>query len=105
MSHGTFGRARHRQSGPGAISTVTAVGPTGRARHRREGPPGVVPVPAGVLLPGTPPQVRWREGQRLEGLFEATCDALAASGLADRLAVDGKALSLTYGQLDERANR
>ncbi|NKX52491.1 hypothetical protein HER39_18320, partial [Arthrobacter deserti] len=49
----------------------------------------MVPVPAGVLLPGTPPEVRWQAGDRLETLFERRCDELAARGRAQALAVDG----------------
>ncbi len=49
--------------------------------------------------------VRWREGDRLERLFEARCDQLRERGRADRLAVDDGEVTLTYAELDARANR
>ncbi|TDD79762.1 Pls/PosA family non-ribosomal peptide synthetase [Actinomadura rubrisoli] len=50
-------------------------------------------------------EIRWQAGERLEGLFEERCDRLRAEGRGDRLAVDAGDLALTYGELDERANR
>jgi non-ribosomal peptide synthetase-like protein len=49
--------------------------------------------------------IRWRPGERLEQLFEARCDALSQEGRADTPAVDGPDGSLTYGELDARANQ
>lgn len=49
--------------------------------------------------------VRWREGERLNHLFEDRCDRLAEQGLADHLAVDAEDAVLTYADLDRRANQ
>ena len=48
---------------------------------------------------------RWREGDRLEHVFEARCDELRDQGHADHLAVDTGDVTLTYADLDARANR
>ena len=48
---------------------------------------------------------RWREGDRLEHVFEDRCDELREQGQADRLAVDAGDVTLTYAELDARANR
>ena len=48
---------------------------------------------------------RWREGERLEHVFEARCDRLRERGQADRLAVDAGDVTLTYAELDARANQ
>ncbi|WP_229347995.1 Pls/PosA family non-ribosomal peptide synthetase [Streptomyces sp. UNOB3_S3] len=49
--------------------------------------------------------VRWRDGERLEHLFEERCDQLRAEGQESRLAVDAGDVTLTYAQLDGRANQ
>jgi non-ribosomal peptide synthetase-like protein len=49
--------------------------------------------------------IRSRAGDRLEALFEHRCDWLRLIGQADHLAVDAPDLSLSYGELDTRANR
>ena len=49
--------------------------------------------------------VRWRAGERLEHVFEARCDQLRARSQADRLAADAGDVTLTYPELDGRANR
>ncbi len=49
--------------------------------------------------------VRWREGDRLEHVYEARCDWLRQHGQADRLAADAGDITLTYGELDTRANQ
>ena len=49
--------------------------------------------------------VRWRESERLEHVFEARCDELREQGQGDRLAVDAGDMTLTYADLDARANR
>jgi non-ribosomal peptide synthetase-like protein len=49
--------------------------------------------------------IRWREGDRLERLFEAQCDWLRQHGQADHLAADAGTVTLTYPELDARANQ
>jgi non-ribosomal peptide synthetase component F len=50
--------------------------------------------------------IRWRQGERLEQLFEERCDALRRSRQdGGGLAVDGPAVRLTYAELDRRANK
>lgn len=59
-----------------------------------------------VLTSAFPDQVaRWREGERLNHLFEDRCDSLTARGWADHLAVDAEDVTLTYVELDQQANR
>ena len=48
---------------------------------------------------------RWREGDRLEHVFEDRCDELREQGRADHLAVDAGDVTLTYADLDAHANR
>lgn len=64
--------------------------------------------PAGdavLVCPGHDPAPRWRNGERLDHLFEARCDANRASGRGDHPAVDAGDVALTYDQLDARANQ
>jgi non-ribosomal peptide synthetase-like protein len=49
--------------------------------------------------------VRWRDGERLEQVFEGRCDELRRRGQADHLAVDAGDMTLTYTELDSRANQ
>ena len=49
--------------------------------------------------------IRWRPVERLEGLFEERCDFLRRQGQAGHLAVDDPGGSLTYPELDARANQ
>lgn len=78
-----------------------------RARNSVEARPGSRECPDGQVLAcaGYGDAVRWREGDRLERLFEARCDQLRERGRADRLAVDDGDVTLTYAELDARANR
>ncbi len=46
--------------------------------------------------------IRWRRGERLDHLFEDRCDRMRDS---DQLAVDTDDVTLTYPQLDARANQ
>jgi non-ribosomal peptide synthetase-like protein len=48
---------------------------------------------------------RWRQGERLDQLFEDRCDRLREDGSGNQLAVDAGDIVLTYAQLDERANQ
>ncbi|MFE5160979.1 Pls/PosA family non-ribosomal peptide synthetase [Streptomyces sp. NPDC056697] len=62
--------------------------------------------PDGLLAcAGWDGSVRWRDGERLERLFEERCDRMRAREEGDRLAVDAGDVALTYSQLDERANQ
>ncbi|MFF4217924.1 Pls/PosA family non-ribosomal peptide synthetase [Streptomyces nondiastaticus] len=77
---------------------------------RRDPPWGAVPRSAsradGVLTcAGDDGSARWRDGERLECLFEERCDRLRAEGHRDRLAVDAGDVTLTYAELDDRANQ
>ncbi|MDI3331846.1 MAG: amino acid adenylation domain-containing protein [Micrococcus sp.] len=65
------------------------------------------PLEAGPLLLQSPhaQHVRWRPGERMETLFEDSCDALLRTGRAGQLAVDSGDMTLTYGQLDALANQ
>ena len=49
--------------------------------------------------------IRWREGDRLERLFEGRCDWLRRQGRGDQLAVDAADVTLSYAELDARANQ
>ena len=49
--------------------------------------------------------IRWRPGERLEQLFERRCDRLREHGWGRHLAVDALDGSLSYPELDERANQ
>ena len=49
--------------------------------------------------------IRWRPGERLEQLFERRCDWLREHGWARHLAVDALDGSLSYTELDARANQ
>ncbi|MGY1772521.1 Pls/PosA family non-ribosomal peptide synthetase [Blastococcus sp. SYSU D00813] len=67
--------------------------------------PGTATGPAVLVGDLGPAGVRWAPRQRLEQVFEQRCDALAAAGRAGALAVDTGELTLTYGELEARANR
>ncbi len=45
------------------------------------------------------------QDERLDSLFEQRCDWISANGRTGQLAVDAGGQSLTYGQLDARANQ
>ncbi len=49
--------------------------------------------------------IRWKEGERLDHLFERRCDQFEAEGEQDHLAVDTDELTLTFRDLDDRANQ
>ena len=57
--------------------------------------------PRTLIWPGADHTPRWRPGERMHHLFEAACDAAAP----DALAVDTASESLTFRQLDARANQ
>jgi non-ribosomal peptide synthetase-like protein len=58
-----------------------------------------------VVAEGCDHSVRWRQGERLEHLFEERCDWMQAHGWDDHLAVDAGDIRLTFDQLDRRANQ
>src|SRR5271170_6708126 len=49
--------------------------------------------------------IRWRPGERLEHLFEQRCDWLRRQGQAGHLVMDAAGGSLSYTELDARANQ
>ncbi|MBV9023672.1 MAG: amino acid adenylation domain-containing protein [Streptomycetaceae bacterium] len=49
--------------------------------------------------------LRWQDGERLEQLFEDRCDELLRQGHGNQLAVDVGEVTLTYAQLDAKANQ
>ncbi|HZD15584.1 MAG TPA: AMP-binding protein, partial [Pseudonocardiaceae bacterium] len=58
-----------------------------------------------VRASGYDGSIRWREDERLEQLFEARCDWLRREDRGDHLAVDAPDVTLTYLELDARANQ
>ncbi len=49
--------------------------------------------------------IRWKEGERLDHLFEQRCDALASAGEAEHPAIVTDMETVSFGTLDQRANR
>jgi len=49
--------------------------------------------------------IRWQPGERLEHLFEQRCDQLNRQGKGGAIAVDGLGGTLSYAELDARANQ
>ncbi|MEU8001477.1 Pls/PosA family non-ribosomal peptide synthetase [Catellatospora sp. NPDC049111] len=58
-----------------------------------------------LTCPGYEHEPRWRPGERLPQLFEQQCDRLRRYGRGEQLAVDTGEETLTYEQLDARANQ
>ncbi|HZZ46921.1 MAG TPA: amino acid adenylation domain-containing protein, partial [Pseudonocardia sp.] len=58
-----------------------------------------------LLAPDEAHGSRTRRGERLDHLFEERCDWIRQYGRVEQLAVDSDAASLTYDQLDQRANQ
>lgn len=50
-------------------------------------------------------RIRWKEGERLDHLFENKCDELAASGKKEHPAVIERGQPYTYLDIDEAANK
>ncbi|WP_433298943.1 Pls/PosA family non-ribosomal peptide synthetase [Pseudonocardia sp. CA-142604] len=63
-------------------------------------PPGLVLVAAGHAQ-----GPRTHSGERLNHVFEDQVDRMRSSGIVDQLAVDAGEITLTFAELDERANR
>jgi non-ribosomal peptide synthetase-like protein len=78
-----------------------------RARDSAETRPGSRECLDGLVLTcaGYGDTVRWRDGERLEQVFEGRCDELRRRGQGGHLAVDAGEVTLTYAQLDARANQ
>ena len=78
-----------------------------RVRESAEARPGSRECLDGLVLTcaGYGDAVRWRDGERLEQVFEGRCDELRRRGQADHLAVDAGDMTLTYAELDARANQ
>src|SRR5258708_7548079 len=49
--------------------------------------------------------IRWKEGERLDHLFEQRCDSFTAKGEEDHLAVVTDSDAFTFRDLDNRANQ
>lgn len=49
--------------------------------------------------------IRWNKGERLENLFEQRCDLLVAAGKEDHPAVVTEDITLSFPNLDKRANQ
>ncbi len=66
-----------------------------------------VSVPSSLVLVAEdyPQGSRWRLGERLQHVFEQQCDWIARYGRAGHLAVDAGDVTLTFEQLDARANQ
>jgi non-ribosomal peptide synthetase-like protein len=92
-----------RLNGDGSVDTGVGDGVGGEEDHR----PGSRSSLGGLVLTcdGYDDSVRWRPGERLEDLFEQRCDWLRGQDQAGRLAVDAPGGSLSYPELDARANR
>jgi non-ribosomal peptide synthetase component F len=58
-----------------------------------------------MLTGNTNNAIRWREGERLDHLFEARVDQFDAAGDPGHLAVIADDGTLTFRELDNRANR
>ena len=61
--------------------------------------------PPAVLVASQAQGWRTRRGERLDHVFEERCDWISQYGRAGQLAVDCDELSLTYPELDARANQ
>ena len=58
-----------------------------------------------ILVPAGDNTPRWSPGDRLHQLFERRCDEFERQGENAHLAIDSDEASLTYDELDRRANR
>ena len=92
--------------GPALGGGEVSVPPHVSAAPASPAPVPAVPVSELVLVDQHEAQGwRVRHDERLDQLFEQHCDWIGRYGRSDRLAVDSDELSLTYAELDARANR
>src|SRR4249919_3639722 len=87
----------------GTVSATFDAGQHGGGRDR----PGSRSCLGGRVLTsaGYDDSIRWREGDRLEWLFERRCDWLRRQGRGGHLAVDAMDGTLSYLGLDACANQ
>jgi non-ribosomal peptide synthetase-like protein len=81
--------------GPGSHDAVLATTATAA-------PPADGPI---LTAAGQDNTIRWRQDERFEHIFEERCDRLRGTGRAGHLAVDAGDETLTFDELDARANR
>jgi non-ribosomal peptide synthetase-like protein len=58
-----------------------------------------------LTCPNADNAIRWKEGERLDRLFEQRCDEFTVQGDEGHLAVVTDRVSLTFRELDQRANQ
>ena len=89
-----------------AAGTVSATFDAGQHSGGRDRPGSRSCLGGRVLTSaGYDDSIRWREGDRLEWLFERRCDWLRRQGRGRHLAVDAMDGTLSYLGLDARANQ
>ena len=89
-----------------AAGTVSATFDAGQRGGDRDRPGSRSWLDGRVLTcAGYDDSIRWRPGERLEQLFEHRCDWLRRQGRDSHLAVDALDGTLSYAELDARANQ
>ncbi|WP_284764212.1 Pls/PosA family non-ribosomal peptide synthetase [Arthrobacter sp. efr-133-R2A-63] len=96
---------RHTDHGRTPGETATSAGPMIQLRDGAAVLLGSAPdaTASGKITNGT--TIRWSPGERLEELFEDRCDRQRAEGRSHHPAVETTDGSLSYEELDARANR
>ncbi len=98
-------------SAPGPVAPAPAVAParpsSALVTWPESGGRAAVLVAEGHVVRGRRPTPGHsdRTGERLHEVFEERCDRLRAAGHGDRLAVDAEEVTLTFDELDARANQ
>jgi amino acid adenylation domain-containing protein len=93
------------REGPASSPAPTALS-AHAALPAHTGQPAAGPISELVLVDRHAPQGwRVRQDERLDRLFEESCDWVRVYGRPGQLAVDSDELSLTYDELDAHANR
>ncbi|MCZ9883596.1 Pls/PosA family non-ribosomal peptide synthetase [Arthrobacter sp. B2a2-09] len=93
-----MGRHVDQDRTPGGAATSA-----GSMIHLRDGAPVLLGTAPGDAMAGS--AIRWSPGERLEELFEDRCDRQRAEGRGRHPAVETADGSLSYEELDARANR